>query len=874
MTKIYKCFIGSPSDTAEERKVCDKVFNEINNSLGEHFDFRIEAKKWEEDVYPSFGKDSQDVINMQIGSDYDIFVGIMWKKFGTPTKRAGSGTEEEFQNAYSLWEKDNDLDIMFYFNKESISPEELDVEQFTKVKKFKETVSNLGGLYNEYNGKLEFETNFKKHIQKVLLKKENCNNGEKLAHELESKNNKISDLYKERFEKSLRTYSSQPIFWIDPILSKSDEISPNPDDDTNNIVEVSEIYNSPKTLLIQAPPQFGLTCLSHFLLKEAYDKNSFIGLYLDAESFKSNAVDKTIEKELKILDVKIDCIKLIILDSWSNIEIDSIRILKRIAENYSNIPLIVMQRIDDTKYQTSEEQIAVNREFEVLHLLALSRGHVRKVVAAYNNIKQIGDEDKILSKVVSDLDVLNIHRTPFNCITLLKVSEKYFDESPVNRTKMLEMVLFLLFNIDEIPTYKSKPDLKDCEYVLGRFCESMIKHDKFSFTREEFLKEIRTFCNEKLIELEIDLVFDILYYNNIIIGREGLYVFRFTYWIFYFAAHRMHINEAFAKYIFTEKKYISYPEIIEFYTGIDRNRQDALEILFADLKNACDIVESKVGLPDSMNPFNMIKWKPTDESISAIKNEIGDDVMQSKLPVEVKDKYADRDYDQTKPYNQSVQTILHDYSLIVLMQKIKASSVALRNSDYVSPDVKRKLLSEIIRSWEQLSKVLIALSPILASQGHAGFEGAGFILTGHWADTFERRLNEVIQSNPTFVVGLFKDYLYSNKMGPLLFDRFKNETNLLRRHELALFLVLERPNGWKEQIEEYISSVHKNSFYLFDIFSTLRSQYKYSFSSAKELGEIKYLIKMGLSKHQYGIRKPGLDAIKRISDKIIPHRDE
>ena len=168
---------------------------------------------------------------------------------------------------------------------------------------------------------------------------------------------------------------------------------------------------------------------------------------------------------MKQLDVSIDCINFIILDSWSNYEVDSMRMLKKIAEGYKSIPLIVMQRIDETKYKTPDDNISIDREFDVLHLLALPRGHVRKVVSAYNDIKQIGDEDKVVSKVVSDLDVLNIHRTPFNCITLLKVSEKYFDESPVNRTKMLEMVLFLLFNIDEIPTYKSKPDLKDCEYV-------------------------------------------------------------------------------------------------------------------------------------------------------------------------------------------------------------------------------------------------------------------------------------------------------------------------------------------------------------------------------------------------------------------------
>lgn len=867
MCRIFKCFVGSPADTNREREICDKVFEEINNSIGDSLGFRIESKKWEKDTFPAFGKDPQDVVNKQLGDNYSIFVGIMWKKFGTPTPRAESGTEEEFLNAHEIWKKNKELNIMFYFNKESIPPDDIDIEQLKKVREFKKTISSYGGLYHEYNGIVEFETDFKRHIQKVLMNKLNCNS----TFELQN-SPKLTDLFEKRFKESLQTYSSQPIFWVDPVLSKSDELHPNPDDDKDNLVDVSEIYNSPKTLIIKAPPQFGLTSLSHFIIREAYNKNSFIGLYLDAETFKSYNTDKKIIKELQVIDSSIECIHFIILDSWSNYDIDSFRVLKKIAESYKEIPLIVMQRIDETKYKTIEEKITIKREFEVLHLLSLPRGHVRKVVSAYNDIKQIGDEDKVLSKVVADLEILNIHRTPFNCITLLKVSEKYFDESPVNRTKMLEMVLFLLFNLDGIPTYKSKPDLKDCEYVLGRFTELMIRENKYSFTRDFFICELDKFCAEKLIDLEIDLVFDILYKNNIINPRDSEFVFRFTYWIFYFAAHRMHSNEAFAKYIFKEKIYISFPELIEFYTGIDRNRDDAIEILTEDLKNATDTVETKVGLPENMNPFELIKWNPTDESIKAIQSEIGEDVNQSRLPIEVKDKFADRNYDQNKAYNQTVKKVLHEYSLVVLMQKIRASSVALRNSDYASPELKKELLKEIFRAWEEISKVLIALSPILASRGHAAFEGAGFILTGDWGHTFEQRLNRVLQSNPTNVVGFFKDYLYSDKMGPLLFNNLENEGNPLRKHELALFLVFERPNGWKEQISKYISDVHKNSFYLYDIFMALRTQYKYSFASNKELSEMKYVIKMGLAKHNHGIKSPGIQAINKISDEIIPTR--
>ncbi len=335
----------------------------------------------------------------------------------------------------------------------------------------------------------------------------------------------------------------------------------------------------------------------------------------------------------------------------------------------------------------------------------------------------------------------------------------------------------------------------------------------------------------------------------------------------------MYSNDDFAHYIFENKSYISFPEIVEFYRGIARDIDDILVMLTKDLNDAIITVDQKVGLPKDMNPFDVIKWRPTDESILKVKSEIGDGVNRSKLPKEIKDNYADRGYDYSKPYNQTVQKIMEEYSLSILIHKIRASSVALRNSDYASPESKKNLLKEIMKAWEELSKVLIALTPILANNGAAVFDGAGFILAGNsWGDTFEQRLNKIVQCNPTNVICFFKDYLSSNKMGPLLYEMFKNEERALPKHELALFLVYERPNGWKNMIGEYISSIHKNSFYLFDIINSLRSQYRYSFSTQKELNEMEYLIKMGFAKHEKGIKSPGRKSIENIPSSVIPQR--
>lgn len=174
--EIYKCFVASPNDTTAEREACDRVFNELNAGIGKHLNFRIESWRWENNSRPSFGTDGQSVINEQVGDDYQLFIGIMYKKFGTPTPRAGSGTEEEFNIAYNRYVKNEQVEIMIYFNNEPVSIRDIDPIQLAKVNEFRDKIAALGGLYGEYKGTSDFEEKLRNHLQAFFLQKKlNCN---------------------------------------------------------------------------------------------------------------------------------------------------------------------------------------------------------------------------------------------------------------------------------------------------------------------------------------------------------------------------------------------------------------------------------------------------------------------------------------------------------------------------------------------------------------------------------------------------------------------------------------------------------------------------------------------------------------------------
>lgn len=870
--KIIKCFIASPGDTTEERQICEKVFAEINSGIGIPYGFELQSLKWENDVHPGIGEDGQDVINRQIEGKYDLFIGIMYTRFGSPTNRAESGTAEEFDIAYKKAVELKNLEIMFYFNDQEINPSKIDLKQFESVRNFRDNVVGKKCMYSVYEGHKDFEEKLRKHLNKYFNDK--YFSGDSIAAEQKTR---VYFILEERLNKALKLFSGQPCIWVDPIISARNELSINPDDNETEKIKVHDIVKNPTSLIISAPPQFGLTCLSHYMVLEACKKGAY-WLYIDSKKLKAHNVDSYKNQDYEDLGINIETpIEAVILDEWSPSDNGAFKKLKAVCDTFPNIPVLLMRTIEDSKFlKGKQEEVKIDREFKTLTLLPMTRNQVRYVVTEYNHIAKIADDDVLLDKVVNDITTLNIHRTPQNCFTLLKVDEKKFDNNPVNRCQMLEDVLYVLFEFTDLPRYNSKPDVKDCQFIMGCFCEMLIRENRSSFTNDEFFTKAKDFCENNLISLDVKELYDILYHNNILFECDGVLSFKSSFWLFYFTALRMHSCKDFADYIFISKTYLDFPEIIEFYTGIDRNRTDALKVLLQDIKNTCDSVFTRVSIPDSFNPYKFAKWNPKPHQIERMQQEVSDIVMNSGLPVAIKDKFHDQGYNQLTPYNQNVviHEFFEEYYVYNLMQEIKSSSRALRNSDYADVTIKKELLQEILRSWLQVAKVLFALIPVLAVKGRAEYGGAGFLLSDNFGETKEERAKNILFVILTNVVGFFKDDVYASKVAPLLYNAFEHPSTPLIKQQLALLLIICRPPKWYTHIEKYIVDLPKDSFFLFDVLNEMRAQYRFGFLEEVDLRVFPNLIKKCLAKHNLGVKNPSPGQISKIPSSILPKRED
>jgi hypothetical protein len=168
---IIKVFVASPSDVQEERNALQSVVDEVNRNLASAMGLRLELIKWETNVTPAFGKDPQDIINKQIGDNYDIFIGILWVRVGTPTPRAESGTLEEFERAYRRHLENPELiDLLIYFKESPISISNIDIDQISKIKSFRDSLGEKGGLFWTFDGLSDFETTLRGHLSDLTRK--------------------------------------------------------------------------------------------------------------------------------------------------------------------------------------------------------------------------------------------------------------------------------------------------------------------------------------------------------------------------------------------------------------------------------------------------------------------------------------------------------------------------------------------------------------------------------------------------------------------------------------------------------------------------------------------------------------------------------
>jgi hypothetical protein len=169
--RLIRVFIASPGDLGPERQRAREVADELNSTLGRQFDVEIDLLGWE-DTLPGVGR-PQALINSDV-DNCDLFIGLLWKRWGTPSGEDFSSGFEEFERVRRRNQRTGQPEIWLAFK--HVDPSQLadPGDQLKRVLAFKQAqIAARIVLFKEFKDERDWATQLRgwlmTHIGQLIM---------------------------------------------------------------------------------------------------------------------------------------------------------------------------------------------------------------------------------------------------------------------------------------------------------------------------------------------------------------------------------------------------------------------------------------------------------------------------------------------------------------------------------------------------------------------------------------------------------------------------------------------------------------------------------------------------------------------------------
>ena len=172
----YDLLISCPGDITSEINIIENSVSQFNSQFSDALGISVRTKHWHKNSYPQSGGKPQALLNDQFVNECDAAIAILWTRFGTPTDKYGSGTEEEIEIMLSSGKQ-----VFMYFSDKPIPPSQMNEEEYKKVKAFRDKYKDRG-IYFSYSSDEEFKSLFFAHLSQHFLSEKKVADVKKERH--------------------------------------------------------------------------------------------------------------------------------------------------------------------------------------------------------------------------------------------------------------------------------------------------------------------------------------------------------------------------------------------------------------------------------------------------------------------------------------------------------------------------------------------------------------------------------------------------------------------------------------------------------------------------------------------------------------------
>ena len=161
--QLFRVLLAAPSDVTEEHALVAEAISDWNVQHGDSVAARVELMNWRTHGHPEAGRRPQALINRQFADRADIVLAIFWRRLGSPTGKAASGTVEEIERARRRGKK-----VMVYFSQRlDTGMKAPDLREQGRVDRFRRKLERIA-LYGTYANVGEFATILRKDFALIM----------------------------------------------------------------------------------------------------------------------------------------------------------------------------------------------------------------------------------------------------------------------------------------------------------------------------------------------------------------------------------------------------------------------------------------------------------------------------------------------------------------------------------------------------------------------------------------------------------------------------------------------------------------------------------------------------------------------------------
>lgn len=367
----YTVFISCPEDVKEEREIVREVCHSLTKSKRNE-NISVKPLDYKKDVIPVInGKDIQTIINEQIreygNGDYDIYIGIMWKRYGEKRKDGFSPTEGEFKDALERRKQTGRPEIKFFFKRRGSYPRDsYDALQMFEVQNFKERIQKSEkGFYDEFKDRLDFQKKVYESLDYIL---------NRISKKRPSKSRKKTLISKIKYP-PISNYLPRKVIPFEKYTPETFLIR---EDFSEDLVSVVEKHNQ---IVLLGDALVGKTTeLKQLASVTSRDDSPFYPFLVSLNKYINQSISELLPKDWKrISQEKL----LIILDGLDEIESkhknDAIRQIELFSEQNPNSHILISCRTNFYKTRT-EHFSGTLSGFSPYILLDLSNSEIEKYI--------------------------------------------------------------------------------------------------------------------------------------------------------------------------------------------------------------------------------------------------------------------------------------------------------------------------------------------------------------------------------------------------------------------------------------------------------------------------------------------------------------